>query len=297
MPPAQPKSAGETASLIAELYPQSKAEAYGISREQFGAILQSVADKYDPAGDFVSRQALYRSLHVEELVLARACAAGNNAAWEVFLTRYRERLYDAAHAITHDDATARELADSIYADLYGVRTRESGQRVSKLESYTGRGSLEGWLRTVLAQEYVNRYRSGRRNVSLEEREEAGRQLAAPARPETSLPDSRLDNAIDGALSALHAEDRFILASYFLDGRTLAQVAGMLGVHESTISRKLEKITSALRRKILENLVRAGMSRRQAEEALDVDVRDVALDIRSRLAQETGGRPFLDKESP
>ncbi len=285
------------ASLIAELYAQSKAEGYGISREQFGAILQSVADKYDPAGDFVSRQALYRSLHVEELVLARACAAGNNAAWEVFLTRYRERLYDAAHAITRDDATARELADSIYADLYGMRTRESGQRVSKLESYTGRGSLEGWLRTVLAQEYVNRYRSGRRNVSLEEREEEGRQLAAPARPETSLPDSRLDNAIDGALSALHAEDRFILASYFLDGRTLAQVAGMLGVHESTISRKLEKITSALRRKILENLVGAGLSRRQAEEALDVDVRDVALDIRSRLAQETGGRPFLDKESP
>ncbi len=297
MSPAQPKSAGEIASLIAQLYAQSKGESYGISRERFSVILRSVADKYAAGASDVELRALYVSLHVEELALARACAAGHDAAWEIFLTRYREKLYDAAHVITRDDATARELADSIYADLYGIRTRESGERVSKLESYTGRGSLEGWLRTVLAQEYVNRYRSGRRNVSLEEREEEGHQLPAPAREGTPLPDSRLEAAVDGALSALEAEDRFILAAYFLDGRTLAQVARMLGVHESTISRKLEKITSGLRKRILENLVHAGMSRRQAEEALAVDVRDVALDIRSRLAQETGGRPFLKKESP
>ena len=297
MSAAQPKSAGEAASLIAELYARSRAESYGIGREPFAALLRSVAEKYAAGASAIELRAFYTSLHVEELALARACAAGHNTAWEVFLTRYREKLYDAAHAITHDDASARELADSLYADLYGIRTRDGGQRVSKLESYTGRGSLEGWLRTVLAQEYVNRYRAGRRNVSLEEREEDGHQLPAPPREETAAPDPRLNAAIDGALAELAAEDRFILAAYYLDGRTLAQVARMLGVHESTISRKVEKIAAGMRKRILENLVRAGMSRRQAEEALDVDVRDVALDIRSRLAQEGGSRPFLNKESP
>ena len=297
MSSAQPKSAGETASLIAELYARSKAESYDMGRDSFAAILRSVADKYASGASDVELRAFYVSLHVEELALARACAAGHNGAWEIFLTRYREKLYDAAHAITRDDATARELADSVYADLYGVRTREGGERVSKLESYTGRGSLEGWLRTVLAQEYVNRYRAGRRNVSLEEREEDGHQLPAPPRQETAVPDPRLDVAIYGALAGLEAEGRFILAAYYLDGRTLAQVARTLGVHESTISRKLEKIVTGLRKRILEHLVRAGMSRRQAEEALDVDVRDVSLDIRSRLAQENGGRPFLNKEAP
>ncbi len=297
MSSAQPKSAGESASLIAELYARSKAESYGIGREAFAAILRSVADKYSPGASEIELRAFYVSVHVEELVLARACAAGHDAAWEIFLTRYREKLYDAAHAITHDDATARELADSLYADLYGVRTREGGERVSKLESYTGRGSLEGWLRTVLAQEYVNRYRAGRRNVSLEEREEEGHQLPAPPREESVAPDPRLNAAIDGALAGLEAEDRLILAAYYLDGRTLAQVGRMLGVHESTISRKLEKIAAGLRKRILEKLVGAGMSRRQAEEALDVDVRDVTVDIRRRLAQESGGRAFLNKESP
>ncbi len=294
--PAQPTGTGEIASLLAELYNRSKAENLGIGREQFAHLLQSIADKYSPGASAVELRVLYTSLRVEELVLARACAAGNETAWEIFLTRYREKLYDAAHTITRDDATGRELADSLYADLYGTRTREGGERVSKLDSYTGRGSLEGWLRTVLAQDFVNRYRAGRRNVSLEEQEEEGHQLAAPRREETAVPDPLLAPAIDAALAALDAEERFILASYYLDGRTLAQIARLLGVHESTVSRKVEKIAAGLRKKILDALVQRGMSRRQAEEALEVDVRDVTVDIRSRLAQEAPGRPFLKKES-
>ena len=79
--------------------------------------------------------------------------------------------------IAKESSAARELADSLYADLYGTTTRD-GQRISKLASYTGRGSLEGWLRTVMAQEFVNRFRRQRRLVSLDEESEDGAQFAA-----------------------------------------------------------------------------------------------------------------------
>src|SRR5947209_16364733 len=111
---------------------------------------------------------------------------------------------------------------------------EEGGRRSKLDYYMGRGSLEGWLRTVLAQEFVNRYRTQKRLVSLEEEEEAGAQFAAAAPVAIATADSRLETATDQALRALPAEDKFILASYFLDDRTLAEIARMLNVHESTI---------------------------------------------------------------
>ena len=52
----------------------------------------------------------------------------------------------------------RELADELYADLYGTSSR-AGQRQCKLDYYMGRGSLEGWQRTVLSREYENRNRS------------------------------------------------------------------------------------------------------------------------------------------
>ena len=191
------------------------------------------------------------------------------------MARYREKLYDIAGYIAKESSAARELADSLYADLYGTTTRD-GQRVSKLASYTGRGSLEGWLRTVMAQEFVNRFRRQRRLVSLDEESEEGAQFAAKD-PEPNLAvDPRIEAATDEALSRLAAEDRFILASYYLDGRTLAEIARTLAVHESTISRKLDKLAKSLRKQIIAALEQKGMSRRQAEEALDVDVRDLRL---------------------
>ena len=151
-------------SVVSELFQKSRSEQFGLTREQFAGVLQEIARKYLPADAVrIEVRELYESLRVEELALARACAAGHEHAWEVFLTRYREKLYDIAGYITKESSTARELADSIYAELYGTVSRD-GQRASKLASYTGRGSLEGWLRTVMAQEHINRYRRQRRLV-------------------------------------------------------------------------------------------------------------------------------------
>ncbi len=281
---------------MADLYEKSTGERIGLSREQFAAILQEIGAKYLPAGAAqLEARALYASLRVEELALARACAAGHERAWEAFMLRYREKLYDIAGYIAKESSAARELADSLYADLYGTTTRD-GKRMSKLASYTGRGSLEGWLRTVMAQEYVNRYRRQRRLVSLDEESEEGTQFAATDPEPAVAVDPRVEGATDEALAALSPEDRFVLASYYLDGRTLAEIARALSVHESTISRKLDKLAKSLRKQILSALGRRGMSRRQAEEALEVDVRDLGLNIRTRLTQETKGQPFPEKKA-
>ncbi len=272
---------------LAEVFAQVQGAQCGLTEQAFAEILREICAKYLSADSTRSEVVKFvTSLRLEDLALARACAQGQERAWEVFLTRYREKLYNAAHLIAHEESAARELADSLYADLYGTRT-EDGVRISKLDSYTGRGSLEGWLRAVLAQEYVNRYRRQQRLVSLEEQTEAGTQFAAGEVDPTYAVDPRLEQAIDQALAALPAEDRFILASYYLDGRTLADIARALGVHESTISRKLEKITRATRKAIRDGLVRRGMSRQEAEQTMDVEVSEFSLDVRRRLMQEKG----------
>jgi RNA polymerase sigma-70 factor (ECF subfamily) len=74
---------------------------------------------------------------------------------------------------------------------------------------------------------------------------------------------------------------------------LAEIARMLSVHESTISRKVDKLLKSLRKQILAGLGRRGMSRRQAEEALEVDIRDFRLNIRTRLTQETRVQEFSE----
>jgi RNA polymerase sigma-70 factor, ECF subfamily len=276
-------------SLAAQAHRDAGAEQYGLTAQAFAGILQEVAAKYLPAtaspkeiADFITH------LRWEELALARACALGNEKAWEVFLTRYREKLFGAAHAIASGDANARELADSLYAELYGTRSAD-GRRISKLNSFTGRGSLEGWLRAVLAQEHVNRFRRQQRLVSMEEQAEAGVQFEAATPDPVQAVDARLHEVTDQALGALSPEDKFILANYYLDHRTLAEIARLLGVHESTISRKLEKATVATRKAILSGLMRRGMSRDEAEQTMEVEVTEVSVDVRRRLVQEEGGQ--------
>jgi len=87
-------------------------------------------------------------------------------------------------------------------------------------------------------------------VSLDEETEEGTQFATPDREPAHRVDPRLESATDQALAALPAEERLILTAYFLDDRTLAEIARLLSVHESTISRKLDKLAKSLRKQIL-----------------------------------------------
>jgi RNA polymerase sigma-70 factor (ECF subfamily) len=276
---------------VRELFEKSGGKNYGLTQEDFVCVLEQVAQKYIPAAAQQQRLQFWCELKLEELALARACAAGHDPAWDVFLTRYRERLYDIARGITKEDSSARDLADSIYGDLYGTGEK-AGRRVSRLNFYMGRGSLEGWLRTVVTQEFVNRYRKQKRLVSLEEREEEGVQFSAAA-PDPVVPaDARLSGAVDDALGLLSAEDRLVLASYFLDNRTLTEIGKVIGVHESTISRRLEKMLKGLKKQVLAGLVTRGMSRAQAEEALEADVRYLQVDVGKKL-QENRAQAFQE----
>ena len=288
------------ASTTPALYERSGAAAYGLSAERFAAILDEILRKHiasNPAAAAGQHADFCAGLRLEELALARACAEGNERAWHDFISRYRQKLHSMALHITRDCAHAAELADSLFADLYGVNVR-AGVRHSKLVFYTGRGSLEGWLRTVMAQEFINRFRKQKRTVSLEEQTDQGVQFAAAVPDQTSPSDGAskawLEAATDEALAELSAEDRFTLASYYLDGRTLAEIARALGLHESSVSRRLDRLSTGLRKRILAGLRTRGMSHVQAAEALETDVRDLKLNLRSRLAQDSGERTIPER---
>jgi len=58
----------------------------------------------------------------------------------------------------------------------------------------------------------------------------------------------------------------------------------LGVHESTVSRRLEKIIASVRKSVFAGLVKRGMSSKEARQAMDVEVSELSLDVRRRLAE-------------
>jgi RNA polymerase sigma-70 factor (ECF subfamily) len=289
---------GQPSALVEEFaaqhYGSCGAAQFGLDPAALARVLAQVVKQAGASVDAASELSFLGSLRLEELVLARACAYGDERAWEVFLNRYRNTLYESAYKIAAEESQARILADSLYAELYGVDAKGQ-QRTSKLLYYQGRGSLQGWLRVVIAQEYVNRYRSTKRETSLEAAVEDGAQFAS-ADPQSAVADPRVEQAASAELAALDANERFLLAAYFLHRRTLAEIAKLQGVHESTISRKLERITSTVRKSVRKRLLQAGMTARQADEAMeDIDVRDLRVKVRETLQQGSSESTFYPKK--
>lgn len=275
--------AGIAPGLLEELWGIAEAATCGLTVEEFGAVLAKVGAKYNfglPAGVDAGagqQEAFFRGLHLGELALAHGCARGQDGAWERFVRGYRAMLTQAATAITGSASLGEELADSLYGELYGLRDSE-GARRSPFASYSGRGSLTGWLRTTLVQRFRDHHRRTRRESPLEDVDCAASEVAVT--PTHAL--SELAAAVADTLKEQTSEDRFLLAAYFLDRRTLLEIARMLGVHEATISRRLKRLVEDVRKELLKNLQRAGMSRRAAEEALGTDPRDLEINLRGVL---------------
>jgi len=282
-------------ALLRELWRESGAESWGLPQNVCDRILLDVGTERNfgmSAGEKATRlqqAAFFRSLCLADLVLARACAGGDERAWEQFVGAYREALMRAAIAITRNDTLGRDLAEQLYAELYGLTARD-GQRRCPLASYRGRGSLIGWLRTTLAQRHVDHHRRTRREAPLETMDASAPEPDPQPQPRDL---TRLELAVEQALRACQNEERFLLAAYYLDGQTLLQVGRVLGVHEATISRKLQRATGEIRKRVLVYLQQSGMGRRAAEETLGADPRDLELNLKN-LLQNSQTAPFQEE---
>jgi len=273
------------AHLAGELHVTAMCARWGLTEKVFAECLRGSAGKRFGAAQPVPEevQAYLKSLHLEDLALACACSEGIEKAWEFFMAHFRQDLRHAASAMLRgsgiaDDARAEELADSLYAELYGVRSGADGRRKSLFEYFHGRSKLSTWLRAVLAQKQVDLFRTRGKTVSLEAEMEgdAPRELAShtesvPADPDRQIYLGRFDTALSTALASLMPRERMILACYYVDQLTLAEIGRLLREHESTVSRQLERMRRTLREGVTQALLREipACNGRPGEPALDM----------------------------
>jgi RNA polymerase sigma-70 factor (ECF subfamily) len=192
------------------------------------------------------------SLRAEDLALAIACRAGVAGAWQTFIEKYRPILYAAARAICRDEMAAREIADSMWAELYGVDARGASRR-SLLDYFHGRSSLATWLRAIIAQRHIDSVRGSRRFEPLENAETAHSrrppESVDPPEPGHSRMMEIFAAVLTAAIATLAGNDRLRLGYYYRDELTLREIARAMGEHESTVSRKLERTRRQLRKQV------------------------------------------------
>ena len=233
--------------------------------DRFAAVLESSLSHAFPNAATPDADRYLSSLHLEDLALATACADGDEAAWEHFIREHRPGLYRAADAIDRTGA-AREGADALYAELFGLSERD-GERRSLFRYFHGRSSLGTWLRAVLSQRYVDGLRRTRRLEPLPTDEEAA---ALQSEQNTSAPErarfvDSIQRTLTAAVARLEPRDRLRLACYYAQNLTLAQIGRTLREHEATSSRNLARTRRAIREDVEQQLRQTGMSEAEVAE--------------------------------
>jgi RNA polymerase sigma-70 factor (ECF subfamily) len=241
-------------------------------------------------------------MQADDLCLIIACERGDENAWTDLVERFTATVRSAARSASSNEDAAEDLAQSIWAELYGLRVRKDGKPASKLAYYSGRGSLAGWLRAVVAQLAVDTFRKQSRLVQTEEDTDLDRlardahigqgqaMIAGLPSPEESMSNrfaqTDVQQALSEAVQELTAEDRLLVRLYYFDDLRLREAGAVLGVHEATASRRLTRIQTDLRKRVTQILVdERGWTQAETERSLAEVAQHLETDLEALLSKE------------
>lgn len=308
-------------NTIGEIYDACVGEApnFGVSLEAFTGSLRKSVDKFllrsgtdvpseDDVRDFV------RSVRADDLFLAIACAEGNERAWWEFDHQHRSYLEGISRHLASTDLGAQEVIDHVYVELYGTRVVD-GVRLSKFATYSGKGSIRGWLRTVIWHALVDLHRATQGEVSLDGMTEnvgeghahstfADQDLGGEDRMMDELSVKRYRKvtveAIQAAFAGLDDHEKLLLLYYHEENLKLREIARLAEnpdsplrdwfqrrsaarkrnpearVHESTIMRWLDKTYEIVLERFCSELASDhGLGESEIELCMELAAKDLA----------------------
>jgi RNA polymerase sigma-70 factor len=329
-----PQTLTKCAAEVEAIYAQcaSAQPNFGVSKEDlaiaFGAAVEKFADCSGVAGGRQSvrkLRAFISELQHADVYLALGCAHGNEAAWWEFDRRYRSFIERLTRHLLTTRADADEVIDHVYAELFGTKIVD-GVRLSKFRTYTGRGTLQGWLRAVVSNAVIDFFRRRQDEVSLDRLEEIGEEpMVRHSRPahahraEESMVASVVREkyrtvtvaALDHALGTLDEHEKLLLLYYHVDGLKLREIARLVQepmspirrwfqrrgrsgrVHESTVMRWLEKAYEKVAERFRTELGKKhGLSSEEIEICMSIATQD--LDHGVNLRSMTSGEASFNK---
>lgn len=257
----------------AESYPN-----FDVPFDEFRAAVAGAAAKYliglaepgaQPTADELRR--FIGELKILDLYLGLACMRGNEHAWWEFDRQHRSFIERWTRHLVRSDADADEVIDAVYVELFGTKV-VAGVRQSKFRTYTGRGSLRGWLRAIILHAAVDLHRAPKVEVSMDDWSESGDEFPSQHVSSGETEDLMLTSvvreryrsatvaALDQALATLDDHETLLLLYYHVEGLKLREIARIVEepkspirrwfqrrnskrsrVHESTVMRWLDKV--------------------------------------------------------
>jgi RNA polymerase sigma-70 factor (ECF subfamily) len=218
----------------------------GVPLDAFEDHVRCISRRYlGPSITEDSLAAFITSLHTNDLLLSLSCAMGTNAGWQRFYNVYRKYLSDLSRHLLGRSPDLEGLGETIWIDLF--LPDKSGQ--SRIASYDGRSSLATWLRVVVSNRVINERQ--RRSLAvgsidvIPEPADPGAQQTVEARVVRERYRAMIISAFKRSLCVLGDREALIVLMRYDQGLQLGEIARLFSVHQSTITRQLDRVVERL----------------------------------------------------
>ena len=166
----------------------------------------------------------------DEAIIQCVQAGRGQEAFERLVPAYRRRVFGLAYSILRDRAAAEDLAQEVFVKLWQALPR-----------YDGRARLSTWIYAITRNAAVSALRARRRSVSLSDAavmsEVEGLAAEAAAEPE--------EQELRRRIESLPEKQRQAVTLYYLDERTVEEVAEMMGLPANTVKTHLHRARASL----------------------------------------------------
>jgi len=192
-------------------------------------------------------------LEVGDLYLTQACAEGNPEALAILDREHFTALRGPLAQMGLDTSAIEETLQMMRAEL--LAPRESGDL--RILTYSGRGHLQGWLRSVAGRTALRLIRKAPRHDELDEGAQAAAETDLELAYMKKTYGDTFQRAFRVAFDGLAADDRLLLKQRFRHRLSVEDLGAMYGVHAGTISRRVaaarERLASATRTAMMRDL--------------------------------------------
>jgi RNA polymerase sigma-70 factor (ECF subfamily) len=165
----------------------------------------------------------------DQAIIELVQAGRGQEAFERLVPAYRRRVFGLAYGILRDRAAAEDLAQEVFVKLWQALPR-----------YDGRAQLSTWIYAITRNAAVSALRARRRVASLSEDA-----IAAEAEGIAASAAGEEDPALRRAIDRLPEKQRQAITLYYLDERSVEDVADMMGLPANTVKTHLHRARAGL----------------------------------------------------
>ena len=175
---------------------------------------------------------LYKSLSEESMV--KGCLRGNQRAQRMFYEKFAPLMYPLCLRYVREISEAEDVMISGFMKAF-----------DKIDTYTGKGSLSGWLRRIMINQALGHLRKNKTmylEVDLE---------TADYQPQLKWSAGHLEaEDLMKLVRQLPLGYRTVFNLYAIEGYSHKEIAEILGISENTSKSQLSRARGLLQKQIL-----------------------------------------------